>query len=361
MREITMPFKNPPDFGEVCEVAPGVLWARMPLPLALNHINVYLVDAGDGWMLIDTGMKGEQTREYWRQIIDTQLSGRPIVGVVCTHMHPDHVGLAGWLVDTYRVPLYMTMAEFFQAAVFSRPLQGHEVAALGWRAEQYFSRSGLSESMIAQVVKGMGGFAAAVESMPRSYTRLVDGERMQWGKHEWQVIVGRGHSPEHACLYCRDLGVMLAGDQIIADITPNVSVSAVEPEGQPLQHWLASIERFKLLDDDILLLPAHKLPFYGLHRRLFQLQQHHENHLKAILAATATAKTALELLPVLFKRELPPGVLTLALGECIAHLHELIRRGVMERQLVEGVYAYRSLLSQNKAQNNQQPDGYIAV
>jgi len=357
MQPITQPFTQPPSSGEVVTICPGVLWARMPLPIALDHINVYLIDTGEGWIIIDTGMKGEEGRHCWQRIIDNHLCGKPVVGVLATHMHPDHIGQAGWLVDKYRVPFYMTMAEYFQARSFSIP----NSRPISWRSEQYYRRSGLNQEQIAAVSKVMARFSKVVEPLPNNYVRLSDGQWLQWGEHRWQVVVGRGHSPEHACLYCPSMKILLAGDQVIADITPNVSVIPVEPDGEPLRQWFESIERFKLLDDDVLVLPSHKLPFYGLHQRLEDIRQHHENHLNDLLAATLSPKSAVELLPVLFKRSIADGVLTLALGECVAHLHELILRGCMERVLVDDVYLFRALTESTQSPSSSSQADHLSV
>ncbi|CAH0990181.1 Hydroxyacylglutathione hydrolase [Sinobacterium norvegicum] len=357
MREITAPFQTPPVPGHVIEVAEGVLWCRMPLPLALDHINVYLIDIGTGWLIVDTGMKGDKTQTLWLQIIEQHLGGRPVVAVLCTHMHPDHIGQAGWLVNQFKVPFYMSQGEYLHARTFTATERGKPTS---WRTQDYFSQAGLSEQQVTAITAGFGGFSKLVEPIPSNYIRLRDGQTFDWGKHQWQVVVGRGHSPEHACLYCPALNILLAGDQVIEGISSNVSVLAIEPDAEPLADWLASIERFKLLPDDLLILPAHRLPFYGLHRRLEQLAEHHEEHLQALLVACQQPHTAVELLPVLFKRDITSAVMTLALGECLAHLHELLSRGQLRRDLVAGVHQFTATVVA-EADKGYQPGEQLTV
>ncbi len=340
---LEFPFQQPPEFGSTLTVAPSIKWLRMPLPMSLDHINLYLIDVGDGWMIVDTGIRGDKVQRYWQQIFDNELDGKPIVGVTVTHMHPDHVGQAGWLTDTLQVPVYMTFGEYFSGRTFS----GAPSKELAWTTERFLRNAGLNDEFIESFKRRERGFANIVEPMPVASNRLRDGDQLDWGETPWQVMIGEGHSPEHACLFNADKKVLLAGDQVIATITSNVSVLAIEPEANPLGLWLDSHQRFKCLPADTLVLPAHGLPFYGVQQRLQQLIDHHEDHMDALEAACVTPQTSVELLPVLFKRELDKSVILMALGECIAHLHLQMARGKIVRELNEdNVYLYRSVHDQ---------------
>lgn len=337
---LKFPFENPPEFGTTLEIMPGIHWLRMPLPMALNHINLYLLEDGDGWFVIDTGMKLDDTRRYWEQIFEHSLQGKPIKGIVCTHLHPDHIGQAGWLTEHWQVPLYMTHGEYYAGRTFiAGPSEN-----MSWMIAEFYLHAGMGRDELTAMRERAKGFGRIVEPLPGSFVRLREGQTLNWGGSGWQVFTGEGHSPEHACLFNAERKVMFSGDQIIANITSNVSVMATEPLANPLQLWLDSHERFKgLIPDDTLILPAHGLPFYGVQARLQQLIDHHEDHLDALEEACVQPSSAIELLPVLFKRELDETQINMALGECIAHLHLLLERGKVERLLEQDVYKYRSL------------------
>jgi glyoxylase-like metal-dependent hydrolase (beta-lactamase superfamily II) len=329
MQSLSYPFAESPAAGTSLEIRPGIRWLRMPLPMALDHINLYLLEDSDGWWAVDTGMALGPTESLWRQVI-ADLGDKPIKAVLCTHMHPDHIGMAGWLCDQWQAPLYMTQAEYLSGRVYSTI----DPDNFGWMHEQFYRRAGYDEAMIEQARARFAGFGSIIRQIPGSYHRLQHGDVLRINDVRWRVIVGRGHSPEHACLYSDALNILLSGDQVIPRITSNVSVSASEPEGNPLRDWFAAHERFiEELPEDCLVLPAHNEPFHGLHARSRYLIDHHEEQLLALEQACAERpQTALELLPVLFTRTLDEHQLGLALGECIAHLNYLHQRGQLARE-----------------------------
>ncbi len=348
---INYPFAEIPAPGVCLTVAPGLKWLRMPLPLALDHINLYLLANGDGWMVVDCGMKGRATRDLWLQIFDKELEGKPINAVLSTHMHPDHIGQAGWLVGHWNVPFYMTFGEYFMARTYGAPAQDIPEA---WQHDTYAARTGMPVEFVQNMRKGTAGFASIIEPLPRSYRRLVDGQILTLGDQRWQVIVGRGHSPEHACLYNSALNVLISGDQVLPRITSNVSVTTTEPDANPMQQWLDSLQHLLMLPHDVLVCPAHNQPFFGLHTRLRELLAHHENQLSAMEAVLIEPQSAYELLPVLFSRELHNEQLMMAMGECLAHLNLLHARGSVTKSLNgEGVEVY-GVVDAGDAQGNLQ-------
>lgn len=327
MSELTFPFEQVPEPGTLTNITDGVFWLRMPLPLALDHINLYLLEDHDGWWIIDTGIKSDITQQHWQTIFDTQLRGKPIKAVLATHMHPDHIGQAGWLCDQWRAPFYMSLGEYFSALSFTKTT----AQDFSWQAEEYFRSTGLPDDFFVQMKNKFTGFQSLVEPLPSSYRRLEEGQQLIINGQQWRVIIGSGHSPEHVCLYCEALDVLLSGDQLIAGISSNVSVMAVEPEADPLDRWLKSLAKLKQVADSTLILPAHKLPFRGARARVGELEHHHAQHLQALINACVDKKTAVQLLPVLFKRKLDDNVLTMALGECVAHLRYLCRQQRLQR------------------------------
>jgi len=324
--------------GETTRLHEGVYWLRMPLPFALNHINLYLLEDTDGWFIVDTGLGGKTTEKHWRTLFDSALKGKPVKGIIATHMHPDHIGQAGFLNDHWKAPLYMTRGEYFG----TRALSGPETGASRWSDAEHYRRAGVDEIQIEAAISAESGFGNFITPMPRSYQRLEHGATLKINGSEWRIIVGSGHSPEHACLFNETLNLLISGDQILPKITPNISVYSTEPNGNPLADYLGSLPQFLDLPEDVLTLPAHNFPFIGLHKRVRQMQEHHEEKLQALMAATSKAQTAIELLPVMFKRKLDGSQLMFALGECVAHLNYLMVQGDMERTLEGEQYKYRA-------------------
>ena len=344
MSELTYPYTKHPAPGTTVEIAPGVLWLTMPMGGSLNHINLYLLHDDHGWWVIDTGLSLTQTAELWHEIFNTQLAGEPVVGVLCTHMHPDHIGQSLMITEHFRCPLYMTRTEYYQAKAFS---QGGPSYRSSWIGQTFYQRAGMPLDYLEQLEKAWARRSSegmSMPEMPTGYRRLEDGDMLSIGGRDWRVVVGAGHSPEHACLYCSSLKIMISGDQILPVITSNVSVHPSEPEANPLKDWMESHDDFMSTPADTLVLPAHNLPFYGVRERLRELISHHEDRMLAIEEHCVNPATAKELLPVLFARELEPRQMMMALGEAIAHLHLLMHRNRIERILAEdGCYRFKSI------------------
>lgn len=341
-----------PELGTTLEVAPGVLWLRMGLPFALDHINLWLLEdeietpSGrvHGWTAIDCGIATDATRASWESIFVSQLRGLPILRVLVTHCHPDHVGLADWLCQRWLAPLWMSAAEYAFARLMSAGLPGADGSA----AVPHFRAHGLTDA--AQIGKLQGRnhyYQDLVPSMPLSYTRLQDGQMISIGIGEharkWRVITGFGHSPEHVSLYAEQDQILISGDMLLPRISTNVSVFAIEPLANPVQQYMDSLQKY--LDVGVtanaLILPSHGKPFRGAHTRIAQLLAHHRTRLEEVLVACATAQSALDILPVMFKRPLDTHQLSFALGEAVAHLHKLWFDGVLERRLdIDQVYRF---------------------
>ncbi len=321
--DLDYPFTQPA-LGEVLEVAPGIWWVCMPLPLALKHINLWLLADGDGWTVVDTGYNVAENRDAWLQVMDTMLGGRKLKRMIVTHFHPDHVGLAGWMAERWGPELWMTYGEWMTALqVGGSGLAGKRA---GWT--EFFVSHGLPPERISDRREG---YSRGATPVPQVFRRICDGQSIDIGGRQWQVIVCGGHSPEHVSLYAPELGVLISGDQVLPRITTNVSVLNFEPDGDPLGLFLRSFARFRPLPADTLVLPSHNRPFYGLHRRLDYLVAHHGERLAATLAACERASSAFELLPILFKRTLDDADLGFAMGESVAHLNHLYLAGKLRR------------------------------
>lgn len=357
---LTYPYDAPPEFGTAMEVAPGVKWLKMPLPMSLKYINLYLIEEDDGWIIVDTGIRGDETRDLWPKVLEQALNGKPVSRIICTHMHPDHTGQAGYLYETHKVPFYMSFGEYYMAKTMGMMMMSSNAS---WQMSEYFLRAGVTQAFLDEMRDMRSSFTPAPEDIPfpGSYVRLQDGDELTFGKYSWQIITGNGHSPEHVCLYCPELRIFISGDQILPVITSNVSVHPTEPEANPMIGWLESHEKLKgLLPDDLLVLPAHNLPFYGVQARLQELIDHHEDRMLILEENCVEPQIAVDLLPHLFTRVLEGPTKMMALGECIAHLHCLMTRNRIARTLVDGLYMYQSidptLTTRAKPDQHEAPD-----
>lgn len=326
--------------GAAQQVAPGLFWLRMGLPFALDHINLWLVRDGAGWTIVDCGIATDATRASWETIFETALDGLPITRVIATHCHPDHVGLSDWLCSRWNAPLWMTTGEYSFARMMSSSLPGVDGTAM----MPHFQRHGLVDEAMLEQLKGRKSYyPTLVPAVPASYHRLQDQQTFRIGEHDWQVITGFGHSPEHASLYCADLHVLISGDMVLPRISTNVSVFAVEPEANPVQLYLDSLGKYRALPEDTLVLPSHGKPFRGLHTRITQLQDHHKERLAEVVQACAKPQSAADIVPVMFRRQLDAHQLTFALGEALAHLHKLWFDGTLIRESGDdGVLRFRT-------------------
>ncbi len=338
------PYDDHPAMGTTVEVVPGVRWLSMPMPGSLGHINLYLLEDKQGWWVIDTGLSNEEVATLWHEIFATELGRKPVIGVICTHMHPDHIGQAAMITDHFRCPLYMTRAEYYQARAFSGSGGSHHSS---WLGQDFYSQAGMPPDYLTELAKmweQRSSKGMSMPTMPSGYERLEDGQTLTIGEHDWHIMVGSGHSPEHACLYSAALKIMISGDQILPIITSNVSVHPSEPNANPLKDWLDSHDRFLSTPNDTLVLPAHNLPFYGVRERLRGLISHHDDRMLAIEEVCVQPQIAKDLLPVLFARKLDSGQMMMALGEAIAHLHLLMHRNHIERTLHEdGIFRFLSI------------------
>ena len=322
------PVATAPEPGEVVPIAPGVSWLRMPLPFALNHINLWLLDDGPCWTIVDCGYALPDTTALWEGIFARHLGDRPIGRIIVTHYHPDHIGLAGWLAERWQAPLWITEKEWLHA----RMMTGEGAADYAASARNFARRAGLGEEDSDLFARRHSSYRRGVPSVPAFYRRIGDGSAIAIGGREWRVIVGEGHAPELACLYCAETGVLIAGDQVLPRITPNISVPPHEPDGDPLDRYLRSLTKLRAaLPSDTLVLPSHNLPFHGVHERIDELAAHHNERCTELLAACNRPTSAIELLPVLFRRRLDRHQTAFALGEAIAHAHYLIGQGEIAR------------------------------
>ncbi len=335
------PYQTPPQGEELIEVAPGVLWFRLPLPFALNHVNLYLVKDDAGFVLIDTGLGNRRTQEMWSKLLAGPLKPYPISRIVVTHFHPDHVGAVGWLTRELGVPIHMSATEYLQAQIVQ--LTPGAMEAPHYRA--FFATHGLAQDLVENVVTKGHEYLRLVSGLPHTYRRLIAGDTLRIGSRTFEVLTGGGHSFEQVMLLERGERLFLAADQVLAHITPNVSVHAVDPTGDPLGIYIRSLRSLQeTVPADVLVLPGHQLPFHGLHARIDELVAHHHARCAEMEAACAKKPcSTFELIGVVFKRALDPHQIGFAFYEILAHVNFMLRAGILaEDNRTDGVIRYRA-------------------
>jgi glyoxylase-like metal-dependent hydrolase (beta-lactamase superfamily II) len=332
-------FESRPAAGATMPIADGLHWLRMPLPMELANINLWLLEKEDGWAIVDTGINTEVSRDIWRNALADVTAGKPVDQVIVTHLHPDHVGCAGWLTREYDVDLWMTRSEYLLCRILT--------ADTGRRAPDagvhFYKAAGFPDESLDRYRKMFGMFGKYVARLPESYNRIQDGDQLRSSTHCWDVVVGRGHSLEHACLLDVDRNLFISGDQLLPTISSNVSVYPTEPTANPLRDWLESLAELKTrLPEDVLVLPAHGKPFRGAHERLDELTAEHVTALEKLYDLCHEPVCALDVFPVLFKGRITQGNLIMATGESIAHLNYLIAQGQLAAEAdADGVLWYQ--------------------
>ena len=331
---------EPPLPGRTVEIAPGILWLRMPLPFALNHVNLWLFAEDDGYTLVDCGYGDATTRAHWREHFATTLDQRPIRRIIATHCHPDHLGNAAWLAAHFGCPIAMTQGEFLAA----HAMIGQQAGFGQTELRALFARHGMAAEHLASLAARGNHYHRGVPEAPHAFIRLIDGDTLPMGRWSWRVIGGYGHSPEHAALATSEGRLLVAGDMLLPRISTNVAVWPGEPDGDPVARFLDSLTRFEALPDDTLVLPSHGAPFRGIAARVARLRAHHEERLAelhAALVATGTPQSAEQVIPVLFRRNLDLQQRYFAMGEAIAHLNHLWRTGRAVRDVAtDGAIRY---------------------
>ncbi len=330
---IRTPFETPPSEGKAVEVAKGVLWMRLPLPMKLDHVNVYALDDGDSWTIIDTGFSSNRGKRIWQKLLKGPLAEKPVSRVIVTHHHPDHIGMAGWFQTHHNADLWTTRT----AWLFARMLTLDEHPLTAPETIRFWNRAGMAPDILEKrLAERPFNFADMVEPMPLGFKRIKQDDVISIGGRNWDVHIGNGHAPEHATFWSRNDNLVIAGDQLLASISPNIGVYATEPDADPVSDWMDSCERLaRLARDDHFVLPGHKLPFSGLPMRLHQLIENHHNALKRLGAFLETPRTAVECFQPLFKRKIGEGEYGLALVESMAHLNHLHQMGLVNRSLAD--------------------------
>ena len=334
------PWGEPPEQGKAIEVAPGILWIRLPLPMKLDHVNIYALDDGDGWTLIDTGFGSNTTRGILTEVMEGPLGGKPVHRVIMTHHHPDHMGNVGWFQSVHGSELISTRTSW----LFARMLWLDSQQTPPPETLEFWRGAGMDPEILNQrATEKPFNYSDIAYAMPLGFTRIQQGDTIRMGGRTWDIHIGNGHAPEHATFWSRDDNLVISGDQILPSISPNIGVYATEPMADPLAGWLEACERFvPLARTDHLVLGGHKLPFTGLPTRLRQLIDNHHGALTRLLKFLDEPRCAADCFPTLFKRRIGSGEYGLALVEAVAHVNHLYHQGLVERTRREdGAWMYR--------------------
>lgn len=339
-QRIRFPYDTPPAPGTAREIAEGLLWIRFPLPMRLDHVNLYALDDGEGWTIVDTGFSSKRGIALWEGLLAGPLAGRPVSRILLTHHHPDHVGMAGWLRARFGAEIWATRTAWLMARMLTLDVQD----ALTPEALSFYIRAGMDPRLLEERKTSRPyNFADTVQPIPLGFRRIAQGQRLQIGGRTWRVEIGHGHAPEHATLWSEDGQFILAGDQILPGISPNLGVYPTEPDADTVGDWMDSCTRLRgLKDSGALVLPGHKLPFTGVHKRLDQLIDNHHHALERLRAHLLQPRRAAECFIPLFKRQISDGDYGLALAETVGHLNHLSARGEVTRSLsADGAFIWR--------------------
>ncbi len=333
----TIPELHLTALGPMVAMSTGLNGMRLPLPFALDHVNIWLLRDGDGWTLIDTGIDDEPTRTYWTERLEQSLDGRPLRRLIATHFHPDHMGLAGWLCGRTGASFWTTRTEWLTARALIHDNSDDFVES----GRRFDHAAGLDPELIDKRAKRGNLYRTRAGAPPASYRRVCADDDLLIDGETWRVLIGSGHAPEMMCLYNAERGILIAADQVLQKISPNISVWPGEPDADPLNDYIQTLGRFRALPEATLVLPSHGQPFQGLHARIDQLIDHHEDRLDRAVDAAGRGASAVEIMPALFERELDAHQLGFALGEALAHLNHLVAKDVLIRETdADGVHRY---------------------
>lgn len=331
MLPISFPFEQPPAEGKAIEIADGILWMRLPLPMALDHVNVYAIRDGDGWCVVDTGYFSKRTQSIWGTLLSGPLNGDPITRVLITHHHPDHIGMAGWFQRKLNSEVISSRTAWMYGRMMILDTQKE------WPEEvlAFYKSTGIDKEIFSYwLTRGPRNFSDVCYPMPSGFTRVKDGEDIKIGNRKWHILTGDGHAPEHVTLWSLDDNIVIVGDQVLPGISSNIGVYPTEPLADPLKDWIISCEKFKkFAKNEHFVLPGHKLPFVGLPTRLQQLIDNHNNALPRLLEHLKTPRTAVGCFEILYKRKIGKGEYGLALVEAVAHLNHLLIAGKIQRKM----------------------------
>jgi glyoxylase-like metal-dependent hydrolase (beta-lactamase superfamily II) len=324
--ELEYPLTTVPEPGTAIPLAPRMLWVRLPVPGALRHINVWLLDDGESWTLVDTGMNTAESRAAWIGALEAELGGRPIRRILCTHHHPDHAGLVQFLAERHGADIWMSAGE---VAVFARIRACIEDAAVADERVAALEAEGLAVGDEMRALVRFEQYRSRTSGFPTKVEPVADGDTFVAGGRDWRVFILAGHTDAQAVLWCERDGLLISGDQVLPRISSNVGIYPERADRDPVRSYLESFDVLEELPRDTLVLPAHGNPFVGLHARIASLRAHHAATLEQVASLLAEPRTAAEVATQIFVRKLDTLNTYLALGETLAHVRCLVNAGAV--------------------------------
>lgn len=344
----------PPAFGEVAEIAPAVHWTRMPLPYAAGHVNIWLLDEGDAWTVVDCGIDSYEAAGDWRSLLAGAMGGKPVRLLVGTHGHNDHVGFAGPFCRMTGAPLAMPRAEWL-TAMFRK---GETVEAQLPAARDFYGANGWPEDEYLRALEQRVRVMDRLAPLPRSYRRIRDGQTLGFGGHEWHVTTSGGHSPEHPIFHAVDAPFMIAGDHLLSHNAPPIGVHMHEPDENPLGEFLNLLAALESVPDEVLVLPSHGVPYHGLARRIGEIRAHIDKRREQVLEAASTPRTAYEICRSVFHRSVARGNMTIAFSQTLSQINLLRAQGCIFAQMRGGIVHYAATAAALKP---SPPDAFGSV
>lgn len=324
------------DFGIAREVVSGVFRVRLPLDLQEDHINTWVLDDGAALTIIDSGLGTRRTQALWENLFERQFAGRALKRVICTHWHPDHMGCAAWLAARAEDGLWATRREWLAAWRAAGPDNTYLAD------EQSFLRvTGCAPDLERKLLDRAGYITERFLPPPENYRRFYCGELIEIDGEPWQTLLGEGHSPEHAALYCGARNVLITGDMVLPDTTTFVGVDpGDELDADPIDAYLRSLDRLEFLPEDVLVLPSHGEPFRGLHERIAELKSRQQVRLQRMLDAIDGPVSPAGMVAALRGRKPSASQLYLGLRLALAGLNYHCNRRVAHRWQAAGVLQF---------------------
>ena len=308
------------------EIQPGLFRVQVPLPNSpLKFLNSYVIRSSDRNLIIDTGLNRKECLEAMQSGLQ-QLGIDPAkTDFFITHLHADHFGLLSKLVtSTSRV-------------FFNRP-EAELIEATGWweRMIAYAARNGFPDKELREAIRSHPGREFGSEWVPE-ISILQDGDEIPAGDYCFKCVSTPGHSLGHMCLYEPNKKILVAGDHILIDITPNIQCWS--DDQNPLQNYLASLDKVKDMEID-LVLPGHRRLITNHKARIAELKEHHETRLGEVLSILGyDSQTAYQVASRMTWdidcdswENFPRAQKWFATGEAIAHLRYLQEKGSIVRK-----------------------------